>query len=204
MDRIKLHRLAFETIVGILPRERIEPQRIEAEVTLSLDLEACAKTGELSRGIDYAAVMDLLMFVAKAGQFELLESYCYAVSSLLLHASTGSAPKSVTIEVTKPEILAPFTAPAVCLSADTQRIPSPPFKKDGEGAQVADVLRTSTVHVQLVRPAESTRWQLGTPFYAFALGSSLSREERTRPVLKQVTFIEERNEPRTWVVISRC
>lgn len=203
MDQVKLHTLSFQTIVGILPHERLQPQRVDVDVTLDLDLAACGNTGNLEQGIDYAAVMDLLMFLAKAGQFELLESYCVAACSLLLHLPNGPRPTRVELEVRKPDVLAPHTTPAIRMVADATRFGAPVFADDAQGARCATLVQTPTLHVQRVAPTQGTRWQPPAPSHVHRIGDALSTEQRNRATLKRTRALEAASGGEAWLVITR-
>ncbi|HHO49982.1 MAG TPA: hypothetical protein ENK18_03710 [Deltaproteobacteria bacterium] len=107
-DRVELQ-LQTDCIVGILPRERIEPQPLHLDLSLSLDLDPCGETGELDRGIDYAAVDTQIRFLCIEGRFRLIESLARAVLRLLLAPPDPSegrtAIERARVRVTKPTVL---------------------------------------------------------------------------------------------------
>lgn len=112
MDKVLL-RSELACIVGILPRERVEPQRITVDVHMELDLEAVGTTGDLGRGVDYAAVDALLRFLAVEGRFRLIESLAVAA---LRGIVTGPVERA-TIEIRKPDVLRAAT-PGVSVTRD--------------------------------------------------------------------------------------
>ncbi len=203
MDQVRLKSLRFDTIVGILDSERITPQPIELDISLELDLLQCGKTGNLELGVDYAQVMDELMFLTKAGQFELLESLCLATCTLLLHPPHRPATEKVSITATKPSILAPHTSPCIAMTATAQRLPAPVLTPRTEGVEVAQILETKCVRVERLRLHADTPWSSERPCYSYCLGSALSNEDRTRAVLRPMTTIAASDETTDWLVVTR-
>ena len=66
MDEITLRGMRFTTLVGILPRERVDPQPLEIDLTVRL-----APGKEV---VDYRALYDLVAGTVEAGPIEYLES----------------------------------------------------------------------------------------------------------------------------------
>jgi 7,8-dihydroneopterin aldolase/epimerase/oxygenase len=109
MDRIELTALRVETIVGILDAEQRAPQPIDVEIALELPLEPAARTGELDRSIDYAAVQAWFCTLTQQGRWRLIESLAMATCRLLL-APPGpgeerAAIGAVEVAIRKPTIL---------------------------------------------------------------------------------------------------
>ncbi len=116
MDFIELTDFSFKTIVGILPRERVEKQTIEVGLRLFLDLDAAA-FGDLSKSVNYADMAEQARFLAQAGQWWLLESYAAALCSLLLAPPAPGEERAqidaVELLVHKPEILGEAATPGI-------------------------------------------------------------------------------------------
>ena len=87
MDAILLD-VDLACIVGILPRERVEPQPLAVSLRMELDLERVGVTGDLGQGLDYAAVDAVVRFLAVEGRFRLIESLGITV----LRAVLGGGP----------------------------------------------------------------------------------------------------------------
>ncbi|MEQ1571103.1 MAG: dihydroneopterin aldolase [Myxococcota bacterium] len=100
MDAIELD-VHLSCIVGILPRERIEPQPLEISARLELDLEGVGRSGDLERGVDYASIDAQFRFLAVEGRFRLLESLALA---LLRAALTGPVERA-SVRIAKPAVL---------------------------------------------------------------------------------------------------
>lgn len=56
MDKILIKDLRIDTIVGIREHERVKEQTIALDITLELPLRECAKSGDLSKSINYSEV----------------------------------------------------------------------------------------------------------------------------------------------------
>jgi len=82
-DTIKIKNLQVECIIGILPQERKNNQKVTIDIDIELDLSIAAKSGKIERTIDYALVADQVQFIMKTGEFELLESAAMAIVSWL-------------------------------------------------------------------------------------------------------------------------
>jgi FolB domain-containing protein len=112
MDAIALD-LELSCIVGILPRERVEPQPIRVRLRLELDLEPVGETGQLERGVDYAAVDAQVRFLAVEGRFRLIESLGLAILRAVLVAPVARA----WVRIEKPAVLR-AAVPAVELARE--------------------------------------------------------------------------------------
>lgn len=119
-DQIAL-RLQTACIVGILPRERIEPQPLQLELCLWVDLEACGDTGDLAVGVDYAAIDTQVRFLCTEGRFRLIETLALATLRLLLAPPAPTegrvAIERASVRITKPAVLR-AAEPSVCLARD--------------------------------------------------------------------------------------
>jgi dihydroneopterin aldolase len=111
-DAIELD-VRLSCIVGILPRERVEPQPLEIRLELELDLGGVGDTGDLARGVDYAAIDDQVRFLAVEGRFRLLESLGLAILRVVLAPPVERA----CVRIVKPAVLR-ASVPAVRLARD--------------------------------------------------------------------------------------
>ena len=116
MDAVTLD-LDLTCIVGILGRERVHPQGLQASFVLELDLEPCAATGDLARSVDYAAV-DTVMRTLAGGGFLLIETLALAALRwVLLPPGPGEARGAVeraSVHLRKPDVM-PSALPGVRL-----------------------------------------------------------------------------------------
>jgi len=117
VDRITLDSIDLQCIVGILPSERVEPQRMQLALSLDLDLQACAETGDLAHSVDYAVVSKAARFLAGRGRFWLIESLGLAICRVVL-AEPGPGQGSAQVQgcrvhIRKPDILGGEAIPGV-------------------------------------------------------------------------------------------
>lgn len=84
MDIIFIEELRLETIVGVLPRERVWPQKLEISLEIGVDMTRAGSSDELRDTVDYAAVVDRLRTELVSSRFQLLEKVAEHVASLLL------------------------------------------------------------------------------------------------------------------------
>jgi FolB domain-containing protein len=96
-------------IVGILARERVEPQPLRVALQLGLALGPTGETGDLARSVDYGAVDEQVRFLAVEGRFRLIESLALAVlRAVLLPPAADEARAAVAwaeVRIAKPAVL---------------------------------------------------------------------------------------------------
>jgi len=134
MDRIELH-TELACIVGILARERVEPQPLIFDVAMHVDLDACGRTGRLETSVDYGAVDAQIRFLATHGAFRLIESLSVALLGLLLAepapGDERAALQRASIRIAKPTVLR-SAVPAVALERDAAWAQELPSTLDGD------------------------------------------------------------------------
>jgi dihydroneopterin aldolase len=117
MDAVTLS-LDVTCIVGLLARERREPQALHVSVVLDVGLETAGDTGQLGHSVDYGELDGQIRFLAKEGRFVLLESLALAIARfVLLPPAPGerrAAVDAVDVRIDKPDIL-PDAVPGVRL-----------------------------------------------------------------------------------------
>ncbi len=109
MGTIGFRDLVVEVIVGILPHERVTPQRVVVSVWADVDVPRVGLTGELAAGIDYAELRDVAAFVLREGRFRLLESVAVVLGTWWRLAPGPGESRSrahrVGVALEKPDIL---------------------------------------------------------------------------------------------------
>lgn len=103
MEILFLEDLEIMTIIGCLPIERTEPQLLLITVRLTADLSRCAKTDNLSHGIDYTQLATHLQTWADTRKAHLLEALAQYLCDLILQHYPCQA---VSITIKKPGALA--------------------------------------------------------------------------------------------------
>lgn len=99
-DRITLRGMRFVGRHGVPPEERAEPQPIEVDLVLRLDLSRAAASDELADTVDYGAVFVLARRIVEGRSFHLLE----ALAAALAEGVLASFPlDEVEVSVRKPK-----------------------------------------------------------------------------------------------------
>lgn len=83
-DRITVHGMRFMGRHGVTAEERAEPQPLEVDVVLRLDLSRPAASDDLADTVDYAAVFVLVRQVVEGRSFHLLEALAGAIAEAVL------------------------------------------------------------------------------------------------------------------------
>ncbi len=102
MDRIAIHDLAVDCIVGVHPWEREAEQRLFLDVELELDLGPAAASDAVADTVDYDAAAREIARIAREGRFRLLEALAYRVADHLLEEPRVA---SVRVRVKKPRAI---------------------------------------------------------------------------------------------------
>ena len=84
MDRISLNGLTLTARVGVSREERRQPQTIELDITLDLDLQEAGLSDDIHHTVDYRVLMQRVEAVAATRSFKLLESLTQAVADCVL------------------------------------------------------------------------------------------------------------------------
>ena len=117
-DRISLRGMRFLGRHGVELEERLEPQPIEVDVELEMDLARPAESDELGDTIDYAAVFELAREIVEERSFRLLEALAGEVAHAVVAAHGTDEPRlaSVEVRVRKPQAPLPGDFEAVEVS----------------------------------------------------------------------------------------
>ena len=98
-DRIALRGMRFLGRHGVSLEERMEPQPIEVDVVMELDLAAAASSDELADTLDYAAVFTQVAGIVEGQSYRLLEALAGTIADAILAAGNVD---SVEVRVRKP------------------------------------------------------------------------------------------------------
>jgi dihydroneopterin aldolase len=96
MMTVSIRELTFECIIGILDFERLTPQRVIVDATLTY-------TYASNDFLDYAAVAEHIKAEMKRRRFELIEEALVSLGQTI--KSAFPAVSSLEISITKPDIL---------------------------------------------------------------------------------------------------
>lgn len=101
-DQVFLHGMAFEGRHGVSDEERSEPQVIELDVELDVDLRPAGTSDELARTVDYSAVFEICRAQVEERSHHLLEALGEQIAAEILGAF-ASVQRAVVI-VRKPGV----------------------------------------------------------------------------------------------------
>lgn len=116
MDKIFVKDLRVDCIIGILESERVKTQPLLVSMELEKDLKECAKTGDLDKSINYAALSERVKSYIIQRKALLLEELSEELCKLILKEFK---PESVTIRLNKPEAVADAMAAGVQITRTT-------------------------------------------------------------------------------------
>ena len=126
LDEICLENLEVRCIVGIFPRERVEPQPLTLRIKLFLDCRRAARESSLSYSVDYGVMAQDVALLLQSSQFKLLETAAEAVAYYLLNWSSLEPEKvdikAVQVSIEKPKALTGQTFPRVTVLRRKQEV----------------------------------------------------------------------------------
>ncbi|SMF76345.1 dihydroneopterin aldolase [Pseudobacteriovorax antillogorgiicola] len=119
LDEISLQNLEVRCLVGIYPRERLEPQPVILNLSLYLDTRRAARQRSLDYSVDYAALSEELKFLLQNSRFRLLETAVDAIAHYVLSAQYIDRPlapiEAVRVSIEKPKALPGCTLPRLSI-----------------------------------------------------------------------------------------
>jgi len=101
-DQIFLRRMEFEGRHGVTEEERAQPQTIELDVELRLDLRAAGRTDDLAQTVDYGDVFEMCRAQVEQNTYHLLEGLAEAIATDIL--GRFPAVGSVVVRAMKPGV----------------------------------------------------------------------------------------------------
>ena len=73
-DRLALRNILCRCRIGVTEKERRDPQKIEVDVELGLDLQEAGRAGDLDRTVDYREVCQVVRELLETTTFNLIEA----------------------------------------------------------------------------------------------------------------------------------
>lgn len=113
MDKIHIRELSVDALIGVYDWERTQKTRLLIDVSIFADLTDARTSDKVTDTIDYAKLATFIQQKAGATQFELLEALGHFLCQAVLSAFAVS---SVTLAITKPDILPDARAVTVTIS----------------------------------------------------------------------------------------
>lgn len=109
-DRVALRGMRFLGRHGVTLEERLEPQPIEVDVQMELDLSRAADSDELTDTVDYTGTFSTVADMVEGQSFRLLEALAGAIADAVLADDRITA---VEVRVRKPKAPLPGAFDAV-------------------------------------------------------------------------------------------
>ena len=102
-DRLSLLGMRFVARHGVLPTEKLRPQRFEVDLVLHADLAPAAASDDLARTVDYASLYERVAGVVIGRSFDLIEALAGAIATEALESTDPAVVEAVEVRVRKPD-----------------------------------------------------------------------------------------------------
>lgn len=99
-DKVLINDLTVDAILGILPEERVQAQRVIINLTIFTDTQPAAKSQNIADTVNYAELSSQAAQLTVEGEYLLIESLVEDLAALTLDHPTA---KAVTVRVEKPQ-----------------------------------------------------------------------------------------------------
>lgn len=119
-DEIHLAGLKTNCVVGIYPRELLQPQPLVVHLTLYLDTRPAVRSHSLTHSVDYAALSAEVQFILEHAHFKLLETAAEAICHYITAPSPTDLPRgqvaAVKVTLEKPEAICHGAVPSLTIT----------------------------------------------------------------------------------------
>ena len=99
-DKVLINDLTVDAILGILPKERVQAQRVVINLTILTDTQPAAKSQNIADTLNYAELASQAARLTIEGEYLLIESLVEDLATLTLDHPSA---KAVTVRVEKPQ-----------------------------------------------------------------------------------------------------
>lgn len=103
-DVIELRGLRVAGIVGVLDHERTQPQPLEVDLEVMLDLGAAGESDDLADTVDYGALCAVAEHVVTSTSFALLEALAQRLATSLLDVDERIVEITVWVRKLRPPV----------------------------------------------------------------------------------------------------
>jgi dihydroneopterin aldolase len=177
-DWIRLSQVSFPCTLGLFEWEQRQPQVLQVEIGLKLDLDAAA-AGDLGRSVNYRMALDQIQFIAQHGRWLLLESMAAAMARHLLAPPAPGERRAqirgVTIRLAKPNILGGRAIPSVEISR-AQDFWAAPKSSASTGATIQPLQETQLTGAYRILLAPQARWTVPAGTAVHVISGTLLRD----------------------------
>ncbi len=132
LDWLRLRHLEQVCIVGLYPHERLEPQQLQLDIELALNLRTAGRLNRLEATIDYAQILRFVRWLLLTARFELIEhaaeTIAFALLSLKLpslapyEADGARQPERVRLSIRKPKALESQACPEIMIERTKEEV----------------------------------------------------------------------------------
>lgn len=83
MDKLFIKGLMLEAIIGILPQERVEKQKVILDLELTVDIRQAAVSDNIEDTVNYAEIAESIKTWIDDTRYELLETLAEQIAQLI-------------------------------------------------------------------------------------------------------------------------
>lgn len=103
-DAIELRGLRLAGVVGVLPHEQAQPQPLEVDLDLHLDLGPAGRSDSLDDTADYGALCDVVEQVVTTTSYALLEALAEHLATAVLDRDPHIVEVTVWVRKLRPPV----------------------------------------------------------------------------------------------------
>ena len=115
-DVIELRGLRLAGIVGVLPHEQAQPQPLEVDLDLHLDLAPAGRSDALGDTADYGALCEVAERVVTGTSYALLEALAEHLAAALLDADDRIDRVTVSVRKLRPPVAQQLSTSGVSIT----------------------------------------------------------------------------------------
>ena len=101
-DHVEISGLRANCIIGVDESERVEPQPVEIDIVLDVDLAAAGASDDLADAVDYRSLAEAVVGAVESSSFLLIEALATRVADICL---TECKVEAVEVTLRKPGAL---------------------------------------------------------------------------------------------------
>ena len=180
MDRIDLHDIQLDCILGVLDSEQRAQQPFVGAISMWLDLDSAGHTGHLHETVNYADVTGWVTFLTRHGRFRLLESISVGMLRLMLlppaPAEERAQIERASITLKKPTILAPVTTPGTRFERSKEWAPVDAFDA-AEGVSIETLVDTGRSAAWRVHIQPGVTWPVMADHAVYVIAGRVQRPD---------------------------
>ena len=119
-DRVLIHNLQLDVLIGVYDFERLAPQRVIFEVDLHTDCRPAGLSDDVADAVNYAQVTEVITRISCASEYQLLEALAEDVATQILDQFGTVACIDLTLH--KPDIMPNDVKVAITISRSRAQV----------------------------------------------------------------------------------